>query len=310
MTLPPTTIIPTQLSTFNHVKSTDPVIPSAVTTLSKVATSMSHIPIYQYNNYFSQSNSARNQVTSDIHGNSAYYGNCVSSNNRPEMNTFRQIQHEPISTHGAHDTLNQKMVYSPPASKTSVAQTQTINQSERIYGPPVSPPSHYQRQPFPPMNQNQLHREQLTELLRHTSADVAYTSNVSTFEQNRMRSASPRTQSFPEQNAQIVGSPNRFQQMQYYSNAAATTIDRHDGPTYGDARLDNLNKFYKTTLTLQGQHPPTNDEFDEPIGKVLLKRDAVYNKLGNFRMRINQKLRTRMTNRFPSICRPRNIAPK
>lgn len=277
-TTPPTTI-PPQFSTFNNLKTTESVIPSAVTTIS---TTVSHIPIYQYNNYFSPSHSARIQTANDIHGCGTHSLAAVpDSINRTEMSTFRRIQHEPINSQSGHDTLNQQFIYPPPASMTSVAQTQTINQAEHIYGQSISPPTLYQRQPFP-MNQNQLHREQLTELLRQSSTDVAYANpNVAaTFEQNRMRSASPRTQSYPEQNAQIVGSPNRFQQLQYYSNATPATIDQQDGPTYGDTRLDNLNKFYRTTMTLQGQHPP-NDEFDEPIGKVLLKRDVVYNKLGN-----------------------------
>lgn len=268
---------------------TESTIPSAIKTSTTMATTsvVSHIPIYQYNNYFSQSNNARNQTAKNdvIHdGGGTHLIGTILDNNRTEINTFRQIQHEPISNQSGHDTFNQQIVYSTlPPLTTSVAQTQTINQPERIYGQSVSPPSLYQRQPFP-MNQNQLHREQLNELLRHTSSDVAYTSTISTFEQNRLGSTAPRTQSFPEQNAQIIGSPNRFHQLQYYSNAQPATIDRHDdggGLTYGDARLDNLNKFYKTTLTLQGQHP-SNDEFDEPIGKVLLKRDAVYNKLGIF----------------------------
>lgn len=285
----PSTTIPTQFSNFNHLKTTESAIPSAVTTVA--ATSMSHIPIYQYNNYFSQSNSARNHVANDAHGGGVHLLTAAAASDsiRTEMNTFRHIQHESISNQSAHDAHIQQIVHSTPAAMTSVAQTQTINQPERLYGQSISPPSLYQRQPFP-INQNQLHREQLTELLRHTAADVAYTSAVSTLEQNRMRSASPRTQSFPEQNAQIIGSPNRFQQLQYYSNATPATIDRHDGPMYGDTRLDNLNKFYKTTLTLQGQHPP-NDDFDEPIGKVLLKRDTVYNKLGNSagQIRLNQE---------------------
>lgn len=283
--LPTTTTIPTQFSTFNHLKTTESAILSAVMTSTTVpsVTSISHIPIYQYNNYFSQSNRA----TNNVHGDSSTHNllsAAVSDNNRTEMNTFRHIQHDSasIQSEHEHDPLHHQICHASPAtSTTSVAQTQIINQPERIYVQSMSPPSLYQRQPFP-MNQNQLHREQLNELLRHTSADVAYTATVSTFEPNRMRSTSPRPQqTFPEQNPQIIGSPNRFQQLQYYSNATPATMDRHDGPSYGgDARLDNLNKFYKTTLTMQGQHPP-NDEFDEPIGKNLLKRDTAYNKLGN-----------------------------
>lgn len=282
-TTPPTTTITPQFSTFNNLKTTESVTPSAVTTISTtVATSLSHIPIYQYNNYFSPSHIARNQMANDIHGSGTHLLATVpDSIHRTEMNTFRRIQHEPNNSQSGHDKLNQQFIYSPPASMTSVAQTQTLNQSERIYGQSVSPPTLYQRQPFP-MNQNQLHREQLTELLRHTSKDVSHANpNVATFEQNRMHSASSRTQSFPEPNAQIIGSPNRFQQLQYYSNAMPATLDQQDGSTYGATRLDNLNKFYKTTTTLQGQHP-SNDEFDEPIGKVLLKREIVYNKSGNF----------------------------
>lgn len=283
------TTIPTHFSTFNNLKTTEMAIPPAVaTTSTTAASSMSHIPIYQYNNYFSQSNSVRNHAVNDIHGGSTHLvattASIISDNNRTEMSTFRHIQHEPTNNQIERDAFNQHIVQSTPAFQTSVAQTQTLNQPERIYGQSVSPPSLYQRQPFP-MNQNQLHREQLTELLRHTANDVTYnTSNITTFEPNRMRSASPRTQSYQEQNAQIgIGSPNRYQQLQYYSNATPAPIDRVDridGAPYGDTRLDNLNKFYKTTLNLQGQHPP-NSEFDEPIGRVLLKRDAVYNKLGN-----------------------------
>lgn len=286
-TLPAT--ISSQFSTFNNLKLIESAIPSAIATSTPVATSfsVSHIPIYQYNNYFSQSNSARIQAN-DVHCSNinllaAAGATAVASDNfHNEKIAFRKKQHEPISNQCRLDALTQTTIHPPISSMTSVAQTQTINQPERMFGQSASPPLIYQRQPFP-MNQNQLHREQLSELLRHTSADVAYTSTISNYEPNRLRSIPPPTQSFPEQNMQTISSPNRLQHLQHYSNATSTTIDRHDGAMYGDTRLDNLNKFYKTTLTLQGQHP-NNDEFDEPTGKVLLKRDAVYNKLGNWNL--------------------------